>query len=373
MKVLYFTNIFPHYRIPIWKELLNSTNFSIEIFYSKSKFNQIKGVDIKDMIPYKDQHKLKYLKNYKFFGHVFWQSKALIKSIFSDYDAIFLLGDMKILSNWMVPLVVRLRNKKIVYWTHGIYGNESKIKKIIRLIFLNLATDILLYENRAKKILIDHGFDNKKLHVVFNSLDYNNQKTIFKNLINNSFNSRSAKKRIVFIGRLTKVKKIEMLVNAIINLNINNQNIDLIVIGDGPRKHYLEKIVNASVCQKKIKFIGSLYNEKKIANIIFNSDLCVSPGNVGLSCIHSLTYGTPVCTHDNLNNQMPEAEAIKSGENGVFFKENDMIDLQKTIIRWFKHNHKKNNRQFIRKIIDEKYNPKYQMKVINNMIRQWQN
>ena len=50
-----------------------------------------------------------------------------------------------------------------------------------------------------------------------------------------------------------------------------------------------------------------------------------------------------------------------------------MIDLQKTIIRWFEHNHKKNNRQFIRKIIDEKYNPKYQMKVINNMIRQWQN
>ena len=325
------------------------------------------------MIACENQHKLKYLKNYKLFGHIFWQSKALIKSIFSNYDAIFLLGDMKILSNWIVPMVVRLRNKKIVYWTHGIYGNENKIKKTIRLIFLNLATDILLYENRAKKILIDHGFDNQKLHVVFNSLDYNNQKKIFKHLINNSINSKSAKKRIVFIGRLTKVKKIEMLINAIINLNINKKKIDLIVIGDGPRKPYLEKIVNASTYKKNIKFIGSLYDERKIANIIFNSDLCVSPGNVGLSCIHSLTYGTPVCTHDNLNNQMPEAEAIKPGENGFLFKENDIIDLQKKIIRWFKYNHKKNSRQFIRKIIDERYNPRYQIKVINNMIIQWQN
>ena len=373
MKVLYFTNIFPHYRISIWKELLNSTNFSIEIFYSKSKFNQIKGVDIKDMIAYENQHKLKYLKNYKLFGHIFWQSKALIKSIFSDYDAIFLLGDMKIISNWMVPLVVRLRNKKIVYWTHGIYGNESLMKKTMRLIFLKLATDILLYENRAKKILIKHGFNPLKLLVVFNSLDYNNQKTFFKKLINGSINSKSAKKRIVFIGRLTKVKKIEMLVNAIINLNLDKKNIDLIVIGDGPRKSYLEKIVNASKYKKNIKFMGSLYDEEKIANIIFNSDLCVSPGNVGLSCIHSLTYGTPVCTHDNFNNQMPEAEAIKSGENGFFFNENDLNDLQNRILRWFKYNHKKNSRQFIRKIIDEKYNPKYQMEVINNMIRQWQN
>ena len=280
---------------------------------------------------------------------------------------------MKILTNWIIPLIARLRNKKIVYWTHGIYGNEGIIKKTMRLIFLNLATDILLYENRARKMLIKHGFNSLKLHVVFNSLDYNTQKTIFNNLINNSINSRSAKKRIVFIGRLTKVKKIEMLVNAVINLNSDNKNIDLIVIGEGSRKPYLEKIVNASEYKKNIKFLGSLYNEEKIANIIFNSDLCVSPGNVGLSCIHSLTYGTPVCTHDNLNNQMPEAEAIKSGENGFFFKENDMNDLQKRILSWFKNNHKKNSRQFIRKIIDEKYNPNNQMKVINNMIKQWQN
>jgi len=345
----------------------------MEIYYSGSKFQEIESVRIEDKIDVENHKRLHLIKNYKVFGHIIWQSNTLLKSIIAEYDAIFLLGDMKILTNWIIPLIARLRNKKIVYWTHGIYGNEGIIKKTMRLIFLNLATDILLYENRAKKMLIKHGFNSLKLHVVFNSLDYNTQKTIFNNLINNSINSRSAKKRIVFIGRLTKVKKIEMLVNAVINLNSDNKNIDLIVIGEGSRKPYLEKIVNASEYKKNIKFLGSLYNEEKIANIIFNSDLCVSPGNVGLSCIHSLTYGTPVCTHDNLNNQMPEAEAIKSGENGFFFKENDMNDLQKRILSWFKNNHKKNSRQFIRKIIDEKYNPKYQMKVINNMIRQWQN
>ena len=44
----------------------------------------------------------------------------------------------------------------------------------------------------------------------------------------------------------------------------------------------------------------------------------VSPGNVGLTAIHSLSYGTPVLTHNNFNNQMPEVESIQPGFNGYF-------------------------------------------------------
>ena len=235
----------------------------MEIYYSGSKFQEIESVRIEDKIDVENHKRLHLIKNYKVFGHIIWQSNTLLKSIIAEYDAIFLLGDMKILTNWIIPLIARLRNKKVVYWTHGIYGNESLIKKTMRLVFLNLATDILLYENRAKKVLIKHGFNPLKLHVVFNSLDYNNQKKIFKNLINGSINSKSAKKRIVFIGRLTKVKKIEMLVNAIINLNLDKKNIDLIVIGEGSRKPYLEKIVNASEYKKNIKFLEVYIMKKK--------------------------------------------------------------------------------------------------------------
>ena len=49
------------------------------------------------------------------------------------------------------------------------------------------------------------------------------------------------------------------------------------------------------------------------------SDLTVSPGNIGLTAIHSLSYGTPVCSHSNFNNQMPESEAIINFEKWFFF------------------------------------------------------
>jgi glycosyltransferase involved in cell wall biosynthesis len=43
-----------------------------------------------------------------------------------------------------------------------------------------------------------------------------------------------------------------------------------------------------------IVFYGESYNERELAPLIALADVCVSPGNVGLTAIHALTYGTPV-------------------------------------------------------------------------------
>lgn len=371
MKILYFTNIFPHYRLPIWSELSNSKKFYIDFFYSKSNSIGIKTGETNNNLEDNFKKRLHYIKNFKFNGHVFWQSKSLSKSIFSSYDVIFLLGDMKIINNWIIPIIARLRNKKIVFWTHGIYGNESFLKTKIRLIFLKLANDILLYEKNAKKILLEYGFQPDSLHVVFNSLDYYSQKQIFNELSKQN-EIKSSVRKIIFMGRLTKVKKLDMLIKTVIKLNRSNILYNLKLIGDGPEKERLKELSIEGIRKNYITFYGSVYNEEEIGAHIFNSDLCVSPGNVGLTCIHSLTYGTPVCTHSNAKNQMPEFEAIVEGVNGILFKEDDVDDLEFKIKLWFKEYHEKNTKLFIRKVVDQLYNPSNQIRVINNMIDKWQ-
>ena len=372
MKILYFTNVFPHYRISIWKELLNSKKFSISIFYSKSQLDQIEGVDLSRNFSEKNILKLNYIKNYKIFGHIVWQSMSIKKSFFSNYDVILLLGDMKIISNWIVSIISRLRNKKVIFWTHGIYGNESYLKKKIRLLFLSLSNKILLYENNAKRQLIKNGLNPSNLHVIYNSLNYDYQKKLFDYLNEKNNYHKNNRRKIIFIGRLTKVKKIDMLINVINKLNESNLIYDLKIIGDGPEKTYLQSISSKGVEKGYINFLGSLYDEKKIAKLLYNSDLCVSPGNVGLTCIHSLSYGTPVCTHNNFFNQMPESEIITDGKNGIFFEENSLEDLKEKIIFWFDNLHGKYSKEFIRKKIDESYNPANQIKIFNNIIEEWQ-
>ena len=60
---------------------------------------------------------------------------------------------MSILSSWISIFIAKLRGKKILLWTHGIYGNESSLKKYFRLLFLKQSDVIFLYENRAKSLL----------------------------------------------------------------------------------------------------------------------------------------------------------------------------------------------------------------------------
>ena len=85
---------------------------------------------------------------------------------------------MYCLSSWIALIICRLRRKKTVIWGHGLYGNESNLKLIFRKLFNKLADKQLVYERRAKRLLIKQGFDPNNLYIVFNSLDYDTQKTL---------------------------------------------------------------------------------------------------------------------------------------------------------------------------------------------------
>ena len=84
-------------------------------------------------------------------------------------------------------------------------------------------------------------------------------------------------------------------------------------------------------------YVGPLYDEATLGKFLYNADLCVSPGNVGLTAIHALTFGLPVISHDNYLAQMPEFEAITPGKTGMFFRENDSKDLYNKIIEFLEN------------------------------------
>ena len=116
---------------------------------------------------------------------------------------------------------------------------------------------------------------------------------------------------------------------------------------------------------EQVTFLGAVYDEELIASLLWNADLCISPGNVGLTALHSMAYGTPVATHNDFAEQMPEYEAIIEGLTGFFFDRNSVDDLEKKLINWF--GRKDYDREEIRRRciarIESKYTPSEQVKV----------
>ena len=142
------------------------------------------------------------------------------------------------------------------------------------------------------------------------------------------------------------------------------------LIGDGADRDELERLTKEFKLVDNVWFYGACYDEEKLGNMIYNADVCVSPGNVGLTAMHSMVFGTPVITHDDFAHQMPEFEAIHEGVTGSFFHRGDIDSLAETINNW--HDTYQSQREKVRQAcyheIDTQWTPQFQISVIKNVL-----
>jgi len=298
--------------------------------------------------------------------------KGVLSLLRENYTHYIILGQADCISTWFMLFLIRLQRKKIFFWAHGWYGKETKLEIILKKIFFGLANGVFLYGDYAKNLMTEKGFDEKKLHVIYNSLDYDEQKEL-----RNKLNAVDIYKQhfsndcinIIFVGRLAKVKQLNMLLQALFELNKLGEKYNLTLIGNGEMKDELFALVRKLNIEKNVWFYGATYAETELSELIYNADMCVSPGNVGLTAMHAMAYGCPVITHNNFSMQMPEFEAIKRGKTGDFFEQNNINSLVETIKNWVKQNFDRNEVRYnCYNVIDSKYNPHYQIKVIKSVI-----
>ncbi|UCS95685.1 glycosyltransferase family 4 protein [Echinicola marina] len=335
-------------------------------FYFGNYSNDIKRIDYNELKNFKAE-----LKNIRLIRPFYFQ-KGIYK-IFNKYDKFIVLGEYYCLSTWILALYCRLTDKKIYFWTHGWYGNEGLAKRIIKKWFFNISNGVFLYGGYAKSLMVKQGFDESKLHVIYNSLDYDSQLRIRYNLksvdlYKNHFGN--SHKVLIFIGRLTKVKKLDQLLRAVLHAQYQyGRYYNIVFVGTGQEQENLKSITKMLKLEDRVWFYGETYDEHEISQLIYEADICVSPGNVGLTAMHSLVYGTPVLTHSDFKTQMPEFEAIIKGETGDFFEKNNIVDLASKILSWTKNNHNKSivmDNCF--RVIDSYYNPNYQVKKIKSIL-----
>jgi len=223
--------------------------------------------------------------------------------------------------------------------------------------------------------MVNSGISEDKIDVIYNSLDYEKQLLIRKNLQLSDIYCKhfdNAFPTLLFIGRLEKSKQLAMFVLLIGILKDSGIPFNAIFIGEGNDKDRLIQITKDQKLEDKIWFYGSCYNEDTIGHLIFNADICISPGNVGLTAIHSLSFGTPVITHSNFAEQGPEFEAIREGVTGDFFTEGNLDSLVQTTKNWISKYPKKSEKLIndCYEVIDKYYNPYYQISILKKRFNQ---
>lgn len=359
-------NIAPHYNSPIYKAMDDELHCD---FYLGDKLPyNLKLMEYSELKGFRCT-----LKNKFIISNFYWQFGAL-KTFFKPYQNYIFTGEPFCLSTWVILFLSIFTNKKTYLWTHGWYGDESFVKRLIKKLFFKLADGLLLYGQYAKELMIKEGFEAHKLHVIYNSLDYNKQIQIRSTLSESNiyklkFNNSNP--TLLYIGRIQKIKKIDYIIEVLHSLKSKNIFYNFIIVGSEAENTNLKALVSEYNLEEQVWFYGECYDEQVLSNLIYNADLTVSPGNVGLTAMHSMVYGTPVITHNNFSNQMPEFEVIESGITGEFFEENSLTDLEIKIKLWIDKNQQ--HRDVVRNNCFEKiaknYNPNAQIKLLKNLLK----
>lgn len=356
---------------------ITASHYRFRVYYEMQrqlKCNFVFGVD-NTTVKRMDTSKLSNVINVtnKYIGStlVYYQPNVLKET--KKYD--ILINDLGIfcITSWLLLIQAKFRGQKIYNWDHGWYGRENLIKKIIKRLYFGLADGSFIYGNYAINLMRENGFNAKKLFSIHNSLDYEKQLELRNSIVPNPIYKKhfgNDNPILIMIGRLNFRKNLHQLLEAVALLRNQKKFFNIVLIGDGEDKVKLEKLVEKLNIANQVWFYGACYDEMKNAELIYNADMCVVPGDIGLTAIHAMTFGVPVISHDRFTTQGPEFEVIKSGLTGAFFKHNNVNSLAEVINFWFTSH--QNEREQVRincyKEIDEGWTPQYQVDIIKHAI-----
>lgn len=369
MKLCCFFLHCPFYRFPIY-------NAIAEAFNCDYYFN--------DYVPYGskplDVNKLKgfrtFLRGFNMHYKEYVWNNGFFKLVRGNYSHFLLSGDPSYLLNWLIILYSKIFHKKVYLWCHG---QKSPVKRKLTRFYIRLfyahVDGIFVYGEHVIPNMVDIGIDKKKIHAIHNSLDTNVQTTLFDNIKPSTIyrdHFGNDNPVVIYIGRIQKRKKVDQLIKAVKELYNENYPVNLVIVGAAMDDNTMEQVANDLGLSDQIWFFGPSFDEKQNSELLYNADVCVSPGNVGLTCIHALSYGTPVVSNDNFNTQMPEYEAVKDGVTGSFFKENDIKDMAKHIKKWtgLSSDERMKLRQEARETILDSWSIKYQINMFNKVFNQ---
>jgi glycosyltransferase involved in cell wall biosynthesis len=335
-RVAFFNPIFAHYRAALLRELRLSTTFDYFLFAdSHDRYSNILTLDLKSDPQFTAAPRQRLLRN------LVWQRGTMIPTLFGDFDAYILHGDANYISSWLGAIFARLRRRRVLFWTHGWTRTDTGLKRLVRRSFYRLGHGLLLYGDRAKCIGMDCGFAADALYVMRNSLDFDYQEMLLERIrpedriaIRARIFGDAETPVVIATARLTKKKRFDLLVRALGILGRRGRRANLLIVGDGSERSRLRALAQTEGVHAF--FTGACHDEDRLAEYFACAAVTVSPGDVGLTCMHSLGYGVPVITHSDPRDQMPEWEAILPGSNGDLFEKDNVADLADKIERWIR-------------------------------------
>ena len=311
----------------------------------------IDKIDITNLKKFIDSNKNLFVQE-----QILLTGKALIsyggsqKTSLQIYNELLLSGyDVKIATIGYSNLVSKIDKNDVIYFNNIVDLEKHIHTEKYKCVIINKLDELLINIDKciSKSIFISHNsmdFVNsnlismsKHLHKVFTvndehrSLLYQNHiecqvlKYInYNNSIDKINNRTNFKNRILYIGRISREKNIELLISSFTQFNTNHKNIyELLIIGDG--KFNISKTENIILLGKQ--------DYGSILFYLANSDYLIIPSSsegCPFVILEAMNLGIPIIS----SNIIGCNELVREGYNGFLFNYYDYDKHRNTINNW---------------------------------------
>jgi|SRR3989344_5294504 len=284
-----------------------------------------------------DMIKIKFIE-FSFFKQVLiilrgFEDKRLLIRIFTNiYNLIkLLLSKNKILIIGAAPysiivfLLNRLKSRhRCIYYASWPYWDEKRYPERVFILsqmeawkrFLDgiisagvtMSTCEGLAKYGAKSFYMPHSVDTD-LFVPLSPKHYSN------------------KVKVLYVGKLLKIKGIPRLINLI--KKYQWQNIEFLVVGGGP---YKKEIIEMEKEHYPVKYLGHIKNKKDLVSIYQNSDILILPSfreNFGIVLLEAMACQLPVVSTDCAG----PSEIVEDGINGLLIPQDNKEAFRDAILK----------------------------------------
>ena len=163
-------------------------------------------------------------------------------------------------------LLRRFNHEKwgLVSWTSDnvIMCETAKFyRRVPRRMVLSSADSMVVYSNEVKKWYAQYGFESERIFVSPNIQNEENFSSEISHIIEKSLEYQNShnltgKKIVLFVGRLAEEKGIDRIIKSFLKVITSDYRAVLVIVGDGPEKSSLVKLVNSLNLNDHVIFAG---------------------------------------------------------------------------------------------------------------------
>ncbi len=222
------------------------------------------------------------------------------------------------------PLIITWHEVWDNYWFEYL-GKKGIFGKVVEKVSTHLSDKMVTVSEATKRDLERIGF-KKDIKVIPNGIDFRGIRKIRPSTEDSD---------IIFVGRLIKEKNVDLLIEAMSLIKRESPGINCIIVGDGPERGNLERLIYELNLEDNVHLKGVVENHDQVLSYMKSSKVFVLPSTregFGIVALEANACGLPIVTVKH--HQNAACDLINEGENGFIseLSEQDIAQKIKTIL-----------------------------------------